>query len=564
MAMTQKASIPRRVVSDVKTRMRRLRPDMIPRRHLAFVLGCWAATVVLVAIVVFGDPSSILRPQQTADGDPVAGFEAPLWFRLALSAVVGVLAVTGVVVMTMARTARIPRARRSRVLPEAVLAIVAGFPALAMAADRATVFAIGATALFVFVEVLVHLMWEGKGAAAAPPVGVVVALPWLLMFAYQFTPLPGTSSWSWLAIFWFAATFAAFGTYYGIVKASESRVRLVRQRQRRRLPPGVVLAVVLAAAAVLALRFTVARGIFSEYDGRIWDPWHKLPMSWIHAAAVASLLAFIAVRSARRPLIRRGVRRVSSAISVAGILQLALSWIAVVVGMAVTAVSGASYLPDGWVDWYPLIQLAILVSLGIVVLWPRFHGTAGQWIALSTVLYLVPVLVLVVFDSALPPWYSIATAVQITLLLTVIATVLALGACVYPRWRIDSNVVLGLAVVPLVVIHAGMLLPAAWSGAARFLMVALALASLLLFMPPVAADPHRRSLDLLKASGALLLGLTVYVLALSWFQFTDESFTTLGTLWLSVTVIAALTFRSVPVEQPWAPAIENTSLFDGE
>ncbi len=103
-----------------------------------------------------------------------------------------------------------------------------------------------------------------------------------------------------------------------------------------------------------------------------------------------------------------------------------------------------------------------------------------------------------------------------------------------------------LALVPLIAVHAGWLLPAAWSEFGRVILVAGVLLALLFLMPKVAPDPARHTLDVLTASGAQLLALVVFALAIPSFV-DDGSTVVLGLFWLSVAVIAALTIRTTAV-----------------
>jgi hypothetical protein len=64
-------------------------------------------------------------------------------------------------------------------------------------------------------------------------------------------------------------------------------------------------------------------------------------------------------------------------------------------------------------------------------------------------------------------------------------------------------------------------------------------AALLLFLPPPHADPARRGIDLLAASAAQLLAITITALAIP-SLYDDGQFVVLGLLWLSVTVVISL------------------------
>jgi hypothetical protein len=114
---------------------------------------------------------------------------------------------------------------------------------------------------------------------------------------------------------------------------------------------------------------------------------------------------------------------------------------------------------------------------------------------------------------------------------------------------VNPGLVARFAVVPLVAVHAGWLLPAAWSELGRVVLVLGVLLALFWLMPPVAADRTRHGHTVLGASLAQLVALLVFVLAIP-SLFADGALTVLGLLWLSIPVIAALTIDTVGFTQP--------------
>jgi hypothetical protein len=300
----------------------------------------------------------------------------------------------------------------------------------------------------------------------------------------------------------------------------------------------VVIALVLA-------RSTIGRDLFNEWDAQIWAPWQKAPMSWVIAVFVGTVITVAAVRSSRDPFRRHRERLVAGSIAATGVMELALSWLAVVIGMVVAIFSGATYLEDGFVDWYQPVQLVVLVVIALVVALPSFRRSAARSIAWASTLYLIPVLVVTVFFPAPLPGVSVATSVQVTVVLLIAALALAMWNAVLPTRRVGWRVVARLAIVPFVVVHAGLLLPAVLNWSARYVLVAAGVVSLMFLLPKIAADPRRRALDLIGASSGVLLGVIVAVLALPSI-FKDEVYTVFGTLWLSVTVITGLVLELQP------------------
>jgi hypothetical protein len=93
-------------------------------------------------------------------------------------------------------------------------------------------------------------------------------------------------------------------------------------------------------------------------------------------------------------------------------------------------------------------------------------------------------------------------------------------------------------------VHAGWLLPAAWSELGRLVVVVGVLLALFWLMPPVAADRTRHAYDVIRATTAQLLALVVFVLAIP-SLFKDGDLIVLGLLWLAIPIIAALTIDTV-------------------
>ncbi len=532
-----------------RLRVGRLRPDRLPVPY-----RIWFALSVLVSL---GLAAVILIPGLTdavaAEGSGAfAQFFAPFAFRLAVLTGVAVLvgaSVVWVLLHEMLPPVRQPggvRRRRDAVLREALILAVALFPALALAADAQLPRALVTLALGVVLVVLAHVERVRSSHWGIAATGAVAMLPWLSLHDYQATPAGSSSeSWLWVALFGIAAAFAAFSSYYGVALAAESRSSRLAFLYRGDLHPLIVLGIVLACAVLAGLRLTVARDLFPEPDPRLWSPFGKSPLSWLIALIVATLLVVVAVRASRRPLTRFGERRVVAALATLGNLELVVSVFVIAIAMVVATVTGAIFLPSDWVDSVPLLKVAGVVLLGLVVLLPGFRGTAARWIGLVTALFLIPGTLAGVFENAgvvLPRGIDgfPATPVQVLLLILAAALGLAIRNVAAPGSRVNPGLVSRLAVVPLVAVHAGWLLPAAWSGLGRVIVVAAVLIALLWLMPPVAADRTRHAADVIGASTAQLLALAVFVLAIP-SLFEEGTLVVLGLVWLAIPIIAALT-----------------------
>lgn len=487
----------------------------------------------------------------------IATFTAPLKFRFALLIAASVL--TGAAVVWVLLRENVDGARH-RWLREAVIWPVALFPVLALLADAAWIrAAVAAVPALIFV-IVAHLP-RGRGRLGMlSGLGLLASVPWFSLAAYQSTPAgSASSSWLWIALFGAAAAFAAFGSYYGVARAAESRSRRLTFLYRADLHPLVVLAIVFAAAGVVVLRLTVLRQLFPDPDPALWAPFGRSLLSWTIALLVATLIVAIAVPASRQPLTQFGEKRVVAVLAGIGNLELIGSLLVILLGMLVAIVTATVFLPTEWLVVVPWLKFAGVVLLIIAVLTPPFRGTAARWIGITTGVFLAATTLsnsLQTIGVALPPVVAdfSASPVQVLLLLVLAAIGLSVWNLVVPARRVNPGLVSRLALVPLIAVHAGWLLPAAWSELGRIVVVAGVLLALFWLMPPVAADRTRHGMHVLGASLAQLVGLIVFVLAIP-SLFADGALTVLGLLWLSIPVTAALTIDTTersgeaPVDQ---------------
>jgi hypothetical protein len=528
----------------LRLRLSRLRPDLLPAPYLIWFVVSVIVSLGLAAVILIPGLTDAVAAEGTG---AIAQFFAPFAFRLAVLTGVAILAGASVVwVLLRDRVSSRDMVRRDAVLREAVIVAVALFPAFALVADAQLVRALIALVPGIALIVLAHVPRTRASHWGIALTGVIAVLTWLTLLDYQATVAGSSSeSWLWVSLFGIAAAFAAFSSYYGVAVAAESRSSRLAFLYRADLHPGIVLGIVVACLALTGLRLTVARELFPEPDPQLWSPFGKSLLSWLIAAVVATLLVVVAVRASRRPLTRFGERRVVAALATLGNLELVISVVVIAVAMGVAALTGAVFLPDAWIGVVPTLKVAGVVLLGLLVLLPVFRGTAARWIGLITALFLIPGTLAGVFENAgvvLPPGLDgfPATPVQVLLLMMAAALGLAIWNLAVPESRISPSLVSRLAVVPLIAVHAGWLLPAAWSGLGRVVVVVAALVALFWLMPPVAADRTRHAYNVIGASTVQLLLLTTFVLAIpSLFQ--EGTLIVLGLLWLAIPIIAALT-----------------------
>jgi hypothetical protein len=531
----------------VAGRLGRVRPDRIPAPYLGWVLACWVLTVLLAVAILFPGGTDGLVARQTGTSGVVGIFSAPLGIRLLVVAAGGILAGTLLVVLLLRE--RLDPAPARRIAREVALAAAGGFPVLALAADREWVFAAAALVVLGLAEIAAHRP-SVASTAGTMLVGLLAAAIWGVLAVAQLTTSSAAGGWAWIALFGFAAAFAAFGSYYGVARAAESRAGWLRPLFRDDLRPLVVAGILAVVVVLVVVRLTVARDLFPPPDPVLWSPLQKAPISWLHAAGVAALLVAVAVRSVRRPLRRSRERRVTAALAVAGNADLAAGVVVILIGMLAAAVVGGFYVPEVPPVVVAALKFTGVVAVTVVALLPPFRQTAARALAVVSGAYLVPLTLnglLGALGVELPPGIAgyPATPVQVMLVLLGAAIVAAVIPTV--REAFGTGLVVRLAVVPVVAVHAGWLLPAAWSEAGRIVFVVAVLLAVLFFLPPLAADPGRHALDVLGASGGQVLALVVFALAIPSFL-DDPQIVVLGLFWLAVAVIAALPVRTVSDE----------------
>ena len=527
----------------LQRRLGRLRPQHVPSPLRAWAVACWMMSIGLVAVLLI---PGITDAVSVHGAGVIATFTASLKFRFAILVAVSVLVGTAVVwVFLRDRVHREPQAW-DRALRELVIVTIALFPVLTLMADAAWIrAAVAAVPALAFV-VLAHLPVARGGLGALSALGLLAAVPWLSLAAYQATDAGSSpGSWLWIALFGAAAAFAAFGSYYGVARAAESRSSRLTFLYRADLHPALVLGIVAACLVVTGLRLTVARELFPEPDPQLWSPWDRPLLSWTIALLVATLIVAIAVPASSKPLTQFGERRVVAVLAALGNLELIGSMILIAVGIVVAIVTASVFLPTDWLVFVPWAKFAGVIVLLVVVLLPAFRGTAARWIGITTCVFLAATTLNNALVTAQVPLPSVvagfpATPVQVLLLLELAAVVLSIWNVVQPGRRVNPSLVTRLAVVPLIAVHAGWLLPVAWSELGRIVVVVGVLAALFWLMPPVAADRTRHGLNVVGASLAQLVVLVVFVLAIP-SLFADGALTVLGLLWLSVPIIAALT-----------------------
>ncbi len=384
---------------------------------------------------------------------------------------------------------------------------------------------------------------------------MLAAGTWLVVLGYQFT-LAGRmpTSWVWVAMFGFAAAVAAFGAYYGVARAAETRTRAIRVLFREHWNRWVVLLVAVVAGALIVLRLTALRDLFPPPDPELWTPWNRYWTSWVFAALVAGVLVIVSLRSARQPCCASARRRVTAGLAVLGNLNLVFGGVLIVLALGM-AVVGDVAIPAS-AEWDPVIRwlkVAGVTLLGLAMLLPALRGTAARWLGIVAALFLIPNTLAAALKDAVPPGFA-PSPVQVAIILVAVACVMAIVNLVRPYRR--PSLIARFAAVPVIAVHAGWLLPAVWTQFGLVVGVVITLVTLLLLQPPAARDNATHTIRLLTGAASQLLAFGVAMVAAP-SLLDDPGLIVLGLVWLSVVVVAALCFETVERD----PASEEPAVY---
>lgn len=401
--------------------------------------------------------------------------------------------------------------------------------------------------------VVVAVCWPLRGHGADWVRAAVVALPGMLAAAWQ--PFMGLGDRLLIALRAAGLTsqaaigLSALAVYSAIASLSEHR----RRASRLMAGPTGLNRVLVAIAVKLVVLVALFAGLTGEFLGGrgLWSPGFAHPLSWLHAAVVAAPIVLVALVAVDHPLIDSGVQPRLALIG----LILGVSQVAALLAFLVTTVLGVvglDALPvlslvnlvidaSATVQW---VAVGILGLAALLTLRGRTTPTAGWWLGTVAVLWLLPPLLGIAFESSTVFW---ATPARVDAMLFVVVCVL-IG---WRRIRDDPRrrrVLVALLVVPLV-LHVENLLPDAWSGALiRVTFVLAAVNTLLLAAPPVRADRRvaERQRCLAVAGQLGILAAAYFVLQSADLSAGLATSAQLAWLWFAVPFMALLTMRYQP------------------
>lgn len=531
-----------RLGADLVTRSGRLRPSRVFLAPRLLVIVAWAITAVLCLLLLL--PGVLTR--ESASGD---GLSMPRWLMGIILLACGVFAA---LVLAARMLDRHPRGRDGRVVAMVTLVGCVGAATLPLAwlvwlgdSIATAVGAAGAvTALVISVIVLASDMTEPRQAALIAIAAAGVGTPWAAV-AWR-TAFTATDQLLWMSLtaIGFAVTYIA--AFYGLAMAAESRSAKVTATLRARRGPLLVGIAIVLVAGIYASRLTWARTMFGEQDALLWSL--RDFGSWPHAALVAALIGWFVVRSERRPLSARGWRSVVVSVTVLATLTYVLLGVTSA-GVLIAGSVGLSFpVSLEAVDFTNAAGVAGIALLLFFVVTPAYRRSIGRAVAIVAIVYLIPgatsQYIVALWNDVIAFW---ASPVQIVVALLIVVTVLLIVKLAGRLGAVSWSALLRLVIVPVVGIHAVVVIPTIiGTGFVPLVIVLGVAAGFLLFMPRVAASRWRHSAVVVGASATALFVVGGTALALSNAPMTEQA-VTVASLWLVIPVIAALTIRQEPV-----------------
>jgi hypothetical protein len=118
--MSERSGLMHRALNSLTKRIRRMRPDLVPWGFRGVIIAIWVAAAAVAFVLLFSDPATI--GSGSTGGNPLDVFLAPLWLRMLLVAVIGVLAVSATAMTGLWASLGGHRRRCSSALFKSVLA----------------------------------------------------------------------------------------------------------------------------------------------------------------------------------------------------------------------------------------------------------------------------------------------------------------------------------------------------------------------------------------------------------------------------------------------------------
>lgn len=548
----------RRLAADVGGRLQRGRLDRL-QPGASLVIAAALLCVLGLAVV------SSVAPVPPALGSlgetrPVVA-DAPPWLRASVYVALGLATAVAVLSTTPVVASRRAAAGALRVALVTITALCASAIAALGAVARGDPVVATLAACAATIGIVVALVSRTRKTSASGWMHAAGALLsgsgwWLLAATTSGEVVPDDPVW--VTATMIVLDVAVVVAFWAFSRLGGGRVALVRRRMHlaHTLPGVTVLAAFVVALA--ALRLTVLSTMLDDDrtsgDAALWSL--RSPESWPHAAVVALLIVWFALRTHQRPVTDRGLRPILAILTAAFALAAALSILLAISYLLAAAfglplVDVAPLLTCGPVDCLVGIRVLAVLSLTAFLTIPAFHGTSASAVALVSVVFLLPGTLSPVIDAAWPGAPALwSTPVEVVLAIVVLCVVLIAARWLGAARAVPLDAVARLLVYPLLVVHAVDLVPAVLGEGFAAVVASLAiLLSLLLLLPPVSTDRSRQTRVLAVAAGlALFASISLVMPARSeeWSALAQVT----AVLLLAIPVTTSLVMRTTRWERP--------------
>lgn len=537
-------------------RIRRLVPRGVPWSAVAFAIVLLAAWVLFADILLTPDVVQEY-PGQTPSRD--WGHDVVGWIALQITFGLGfasatMLLLTGkpwhrwvAVAVTLLSSAITLEAVVSG--PGQGLPWIAGVGAAGLAASSLAVLAV------FLARPRVHL------AVAS---GVALAIQWgLVTWVGAVEPTQWVFLKAWTDLAFPVVVIVGFVAILAVaLYAQQVHRRADRIGRRILLASWVPIVAAAVALAVVVVRMGPLSRLFGELDANLWGigPWQ----SWPHAALVGVLVVWLVARSGRRPLRPRGhLLAIGTLAVVAGwsLVSFLLAYLLLTFvtddGDAAAAIT-ASIIPPGNIPGLALLPILLLVPV-LVPYFRRSTGRVGAIVGLAVALPLQLWLVASIDLELRIPRFT-ASPSQIAFAILVLVLAIAIVGAVRRRDVVDRHLLLRLALVPVLTLHAGQLLPGVWKDdLEQALVVVLSLAGLLLLGIPRTGTKEGNARAIVIPFAAQVAVLGSVIVARTMGALTDDETTTISVLYLTIPLSAVLCCR---LEDPSDAWIQRASTVD--
>lgn len=344
--------------------------------------------------------------------------------------------------------------------------------------------------------------------------------------------------------------------------AQQVHARADRIGRRILLASWVPVVAAAIALVVVVLRMGPLARLFGDLDANLWGfaTW----TSWAHAVVVGVVVVWLVARSGTRPLQPRGHMLVIGVVATVAGMAFVSFVVAYVLLTFVTddaAVVDAvqtTILPTG-----NLTGLVLLLLLLVPIVVPRYRRSTGRVGAVVALLVAVPLQAWFIWsiDLGLPGARFAASPPQIVAVILVLVLALATWGAVRRRDVVDRHLLLRLALIPVLTLHAGQLLPGVWKdGLEQPLVVVLSLAALLLLGAPRTGTKEGDARALVAPFAVQVAVLGSVIVSRTMGELLDDEPTTLSVLFLTIPLAAMLSSRLVDPSDAWTQRASTVDL----